>query len=617
MYQKDSLKIGVASMLAVVLILAVVPPLQATACWTVMVYLDGDNDLESAGIDDFNEMEAVGSTTNVNIVVQFDRRAGYDNSNGDWTGAKRFSVINDANGYDNTIVSPVISDLGEVNMGDPNELISFINWAKTDYPADYYLLVLWDHGSGWKFISESVKAVCFDDTSADSLSIGEVRTALESVTCSSSCPLDIVGFDACYMGMVEIDYEILPYAHYRVGSEEYEPGDGWDYVGFLSYMVQNPSASPADVAKKIVETYINYYGTHGKPTQSAVHLNPTGTVVEALDVFAFHLAGAMQYRTEIGNARSQVEYFSDLDYIDLYHFAELVRTYVPDRGIQKDASTLMRAIDEAVIAEGHGGMHPNAHGIAVYFPSTSAGYLSRYETDVELAEDTYWDEFLKQYYNPVYPLDAVITAAPAAVHSGDVVTVSMTVTNLDDHTIVGVAPSPLTVVGTATAYAVLSSGPLPVSADLVAGDSATFVWTYQVFAGVTGGVITFVGDACGTDSASGNKVFSPLVTSNPVVIPGLNLVTEPVPNYNEQMQPVASHRIQVVEAALRSLQQRFAAAQTQGKDTTPCQALLDLVEEYLEKAKENFEKGNYIAANYWALQATAALEEAEECLENL
>ena len=41
--------------------------------WTFMVYLDGDNNLEAAAIDDLNEMEAAGgSTADVNIIVLID-----------------------------------------------------------------------------------------------------------------------------------------------------------------------------------------------------------------------------------------------------------------------------------------------------------------------------------------------------------------------------------------------------------------------------------------------------------------------------------------------------------------------------------------------------------------
>ncbi|MBU7031949.1 MAG: hypothetical protein HXS53_05430 [Theionarchaea archaeon] len=606
--------------LLVALILSGVPtPLQATANWTVMVYLDGDNDLEGAAIDDFNEMEAIGSSSAVNIVVQFDRSGSYDDSNGNWQTTKRFLVTKDPNGYDSTIFTTELSDLGEVNMGDRSKLEEFVSWAISNYPANYYLLVLWDHGSGWKkFPSEVIKSVCVDETDTDELTLTEIKLALNTVTCSGDCPLDIVGFDACFMGMLEIDYELLPYAHYRVGSEEFEPQDGWDYYKILSFLKTSPFATPAMVAKEIVGSYMSFYGNLGLETQSAVHLNPTGTVVNAFDILSLHLAGAMSNRSQIEQARNNVEFFSDLTYIDLYHFAALLRTYVGINAIKKDALILMNAIREAVIAEGHGFMNRNANGISVYFPMNSAGYSSNYETDTKLAQDTFWDEFLQQYYSATYSLSASLEAVPDTVTTGEVVTVSMEVTNDANNTVTSVAPSPLTWTSSGSAFAILSSGPVPSTADLVADQSATFVWTYQVFSGPIGGALVFSGNAYGTDAVSSETVFSPLVNSNPVhVISPSQLSEEPAPDPNEQMQPVANTRIRNAENALEILRQQFLAKLNEGKDVEPCEALLAKVEEYLAIAQDNYEKGNYIAANYWTLQATGALEAAEKCLEDL
>jgi len=50
--------------------------------WTIMVYMDADNNLEDAGISDFNEMEVAGSTQDVAILVLMDRIPGYDSTNG-------------------------------------------------------------------------------------------------------------------------------------------------------------------------------------------------------------------------------------------------------------------------------------------------------------------------------------------------------------------------------------------------------------------------------------------------------------------------------------------------------------------------------------------------------
>jgi len=109
-----------------------------------MVYLDADNNLEYAGTEDFLELASVGSDANTNILVQFDRRSGYDTSHGDWTTCKRFYVTR------GMLPTPgfALEDLGEMNMGDPNTLSSFVNWATANYPADNYALVLWNHGSG-------------------------------------------------------------------------------------------------------------------------------------------------------------------------------------------------------------------------------------------------------------------------------------------------------------------------------------------------------------------------------------------------------------------------------------------------------------------------------------
>ena len=124
--------------------LALLPMLDAdgaqegnVAKWTFMVYLDSDNNLESAGIEDMNEMEMIGSTDEVNIIVQMDRweteESDDDTSNGDWKGCKRFRVEKD--GDTSIINSPELMDLGEVNIWDPEVLRDFAKCSMDNYPA--------------------------------------------------------------------------------------------------------------------------------------------------------------------------------------------------------------------------------------------------------------------------------------------------------------------------------------------------------------------------------------------------------------------------------------------------------------------------------------------------
>lgn len=62
--------------------------------WTILAYYGGDNDLESHILNDFNEFElAGGSTEQVRILVLLDRLpGGYTSPENDWSGARLYEV---------------------------------------------------------------------------------------------------------------------------------------------------------------------------------------------------------------------------------------------------------------------------------------------------------------------------------------------------------------------------------------------------------------------------------------------------------------------------------------------------------------------------------------------
>ena len=185
--------------------------------WTVMVYMSADNNLEPDGLHDLNEMETVGSTEEVNIVVQFDRAPGYDTTNGDWTGTKRFYVTRDNDM--STISSRELADLGEQNMGDSRTFVNFTTWAVGQYPAQHYLVVFWDHGGGWY-------GVCWDDTDQDYLNLDDISTGLSGLAARLGRPVDLVGFDACLMAGIEVLYQVRGLCDIACTSGTTEPNEG-------------------------------------------------------------------------------------------------------------------------------------------------------------------------------------------------------------------------------------------------------------------------------------------------------------------------------------------------------------------------------------------------------
>ncbi len=397
--------------LVLITILAITPATAAN--WTFMVYLDGDNNLEHYAIKNFLDMASVGSTQDVNIIVLLDRIDGYDDSYGNWTTAKLFYIVQgmtpDANNAS--------EDWGEVNIGDPQTLVDFVNWSVSNYPAEHYALIIWDHGSGWKSKLPPIKGVCWDDTNnSDYLTSSELQYALSQIRSTIGKDIDIIGFDACLMGMEEVDYLInasMPSA-IRIGSEEVEFAPGWPYKMILQNLTANPSMTPEELAIEIVRDFYNYYSSLDYPsifTLSAVYVN--NTIDEAINDFVQAIMDAQDYGAA-AEARYRVEEISLMytprDYIDLYNFTELVKTYSNNESVKNAAQKLIDAINSSIIAEAHGLLHPNVHGISIYFPATQLEYdywnsiLSENYESLKFATDTLWDEFLNRFYSMPQPI---------------------------------------------------------------------------------------------------------------------------------------------------------------------------------------------------------------------
>ncbi len=358
--------------------------------WTVMVYMDGDNTLDYYAWDDLSEIESIGSSSEINIVTQVDL---YNSCSGTYryfvTGAEQGSTYPL---YPNDIVQA----LPEQNMADPAVLNNFINWGINNYPADHYILILWNHGGGWREENIFTKGIIVDDTSNDFLTMAELVQGLENI----EEPIDIIGFDACLMQMAEVYYEIgssvttTSPPGYGIGSEESEWGDGWPYDLILADLISNPSMSESTLCETIVNNYISYCGSIG--TLSALYFSPEITqsteVLNAIDSFANALINSA-YQTEINLARSSAQSYSSADYKDFYDFAQIIKNDVLD--CQSEAQTIMDLINTVVISEAHTGFSvDNSHGLSIYLIDSPAEYDSSYDL-LQFAIDTQWDEFLQ------------------------------------------------------------------------------------------------------------------------------------------------------------------------------------------------------------------------------
>lgn len=376
------------------------PAAAGAARWTVLVYLDGDNNLEADAMDDIREMAAVGSSDELKIVVQLDRISSSeswdDDSAGDWEGTKRFLVERDME----PTPDAALEDLGELNMGDQETLADFIAWGVNSYPADRYALIIWDHGASWLGIAS-------DDTSEDAISLPELSAALATARDESGYgTFDLIGFDACLMAQLDVFQAIEPYGQVAVASAELEPNQGWAWDAWLGALADDPGQDGAAIAQAIVDTYIESYEGSGSDdvTLSAFDLAQMGGLTQRLDA----LSGAMREDmarsyVPIAQARSFVSVYAptsaeEFNAVDLGHFAALLPEQGAEGPVADAAAELLSAIGRARIANGAGAYHTDTSGISIYFPQISELYLDEYERGSPLPGQTGWDEFLGEFH---------------------------------------------------------------------------------------------------------------------------------------------------------------------------------------------------------------------------
>ena len=206
---------------------------------TLLVYMAADNDLESYAISNLKAMERA-DFSGMNVLVLLDRSEGYDETNDDWTDTRLFEVTHDeTNG--SSIVSKrlLCPPLGltqdsatELDMGNSDILKTFIEFGKAEYPATEYALIIWGHGTGWRYClqqndTNSFRAVAIDDKSNSYICVKELGLALRAQE------LSVIGFDTCFGSTFENLYELKDCAQYIAASPGLTPATGWDYKTLL------------------------------------------------------------------------------------------------------------------------------------------------------------------------------------------------------------------------------------------------------------------------------------------------------------------------------------------------------------------------------------------------
>ena len=308
--------------------------------WTVCVYMCG-TDLETEGscaTADLLEILAADIPDDVNVLVmtggtkkwnpfELDKEAveskiiekdAYITPDSEYTQVYRI---------DDDKMNLVYTYDENLDMGDVCTLESFLEFALYYAPAEHLMVSVWNHGGG------PLSGMELDENTENIISVSEYTDFAEALFKARGDKTDILGFDACLIGNLEIALNVSPYADYLVASAEVEPGTGWFYMWmsvFNEAYKEKRTAEPVEVAQRIIDTYPaneenSWTNTNGL-TLAVYDLSKADELVAAFGGLASELKAALddpELFSQISRRAEKVTAMcaGSVGLLDLYDFA--------------------------------------------------------------------------------------------------------------------------------------------------------------------------------------------------------------------------------------------------------------------------------------------------------
>ena len=335
--------------------------------WAIYWYLCG-SDLESgsgAATIDLVELTEVELPDNVKVIIQTGGASAWQNELVDPNYIERF--VYDSTGLIKVDQQPLAS------MGDEAILSDFLSFAKSNYPANKTMFLLWNHGGG------TVHGAAADELfGGDTLDLQEMHNAFQAnyELSYEKPPFDIIGFDTCLMATVDVAATFSDIGGYLVASQEVEPGNGWNYTGWATALAANPAMNAKEFGTIICDTYqsgCELVGTQENITLSMTNLSKISSVLAAYEDFGkealanacidpsfFSYFGRVATVTENYGGNTKEQGFTNM--VDLGHLARQSAELLPTT-----SSNVLSALADCVEYKVSGPYRQEATGLSCYY----------------------------------------------------------------------------------------------------------------------------------------------------------------------------------------------------------------------------------------------------------
>ena len=336
------------------------------------IFYGNSYDLDKGLRNNMKEMFQYGSTNKVNVIVMYKL-----SDNRVFRGKVEKS--------DGSDITKGLEELSPRLFSNASNLEEFIIWAKNKYPADTYILDLWNHGSGWHPDYDNRAINHEEDKSC--MEIYDLHTVLQGKN------IEYLLFDACNMQFIEVLAQLKDDVSYSIASEEAIPSRGYNYTNLFTYLNTKNNINDALIAfckAQVEEPSWTSIGTDIKFN----NMERIDNLNERIsDISDFLYENSNKYRDEVNNARRNIPniYYAGKDInsfltefgneINNSEFNNLLKAYISE---EKSVFLYNKTIDTK---KGFLVNIPNANiwrdKYAISYPKTA------------FAKSTGWDKFLE------------------------------------------------------------------------------------------------------------------------------------------------------------------------------------------------------------------------------
>jgi hypothetical protein len=415
-------------------------PQNIAAAWnapkkvTIMCYMNGDNNLANEVLHAVDMMETIGSSENVDIIALVDGMPGDNGGYGpQWEKTRLLHITRDSE--IGVINSPVLEEMGEENLGDPQVLENFVKKCQR-YPSEKYFFIVFAHGRGIidtkSFNAQkSYKSVLLspDETGKRAMSHQEFRQAVKNGMAGRK--FDLMLFFSCLTNMVEVGHGLQEITRYMIGSEDEirivnEPLGTYQIRGIepeklIGEITSNIHAKALDLGKVTIDSFIRQYGDDGADKEltgkypaslALVDCSKYDKLAGSLDLLAKTLVRKMHdgssgkavlRSVHVALTASQnYPSFLNLEYFDLKDLLINLSDYSADAEIKELCQNSIDILtSELILYERHTN-NSKSNGVSIFLPifqipeNIYQSHLRMYEVS-SFSRDTAWGLLIDEY----------------------------------------------------------------------------------------------------------------------------------------------------------------------------------------------------------------------------